>query len=294
MLKRDEYIKKFENNLLNIRNYSKNTINSYLKDIYEFNNYCYDLLEPKEEEIEEFLSDLNKKGLTKKTIARKISSLKSFYKYLVYEEDIDTNFFSEIKTPKKEATLPKFLSEEEVMKILEVVKRNDEIGLRDNLIIELLYSTGIRVSEVVNIKIKDINFDDKLIRIYGKGNKVRIAPYGSYCEIALAKYLKEAYPILNKKNSNYLILNKNGEVLSTRYVRIILDNLVKKAGINKHVNPHMLRHSMATHLLNRGSDLVSVKDMLGHENLNTTSIYTHVTMESLKKVYDNAHPRAKE
>ncbi len=287
-------IEEFCNYLKYERNYSENTIQGYYKDIIEFNSRCKNIFSITDDEINDYIAYLKQeKSISNSSINRKLSALKSFYNYLHLKDKINYNPLKDIKTLKKDANLPHFLSEDEVKKILEAVNRDDEIGIRNNLIIELLYATGIRVNELVSIKLEDINFYDRLIKINGKGNKQRIVPYGSYCKKALDKYLNDAYPILNKKNTKYLILNKNGDALSTRYIREILNNLVLEAGINKHISPHVLRHSIATHLLNRGSDLVSVKELLGHESLNTTGIYTHVTTEQLKQVYDFAHPRAK-
>ena len=165
------------------------------------------------------------------------------------------------------------------------------LGQRDRLILEVLYASGVRVSELVNIKISDISNMD--IRILGKGSKERIAHIGEYAKEILDLYLKDGYNTLNKKSSEYLFLNNNGGKLSVRGVRFLLDNIIKKTTINKKISPHMLRHSFATHLLNEGCDILSVQELLGHESLSATAIYTHVTTDKLKEVYFNSHPRAK-
>ena len=164
---------------------------------------------------------------------------------------------------------------------------------RDTLIIELLYATGIRVSELINIKVKDINMEDKTIKVLGKGSKERLVLYNNHTKKALDTYLNDAYHVFNKKNSEYLILNHNGGKLSDRYVRMIIDKLVRKANLNIKISPHTIRHTFATDMLEEGADLMTVKELLGHESLNTTSIYTHITNEQIKKTYNMAHPRAK-
>ena len=164
------------------------------------------------------------------------------------------------------------------------------------MILEMLYATGVRVSELVNIKLKDIDYSEKTIKILGKGSKERVVIYGSFCEEALERYLEDGrIKLLNNKEDNgYLFLNKDGNKITERSIRKILDNIITKAALDIHVSPHMLRHTFATDMLNSGADLISVKELLGHESLNTTSIYTHVSQEQIKKVYEMAHPRAKE
>ena len=167
------------------------------------------------------------------------------------------------------------------------------IGKRNILILRMLYSTGIRVSELVNIKVSDINISDRTIRILGKGSKERIVVFGNNTQESLQEYLNNGRYIVDIHNSEYLFLNKDGNKLSDRYIRKIIDDVIFKASINMHVSPHMLRHTFATGMLNNGADLVSVKDLLGHESLNTTSIYTHVSDEKIREIYNKAHPRAK-
>ena len=167
------------------------------------------------------------------------------------------------------------------------------IGQRNLLIIRMLYATGVRVSELVNIKISDIDINDRTIRIFGKGSKERIVVFGNNTKEILSLYLNNGRYKLSKRDSDYLFLNKDGEKLSDRYVRKIIDDIIIKASITMHVSPHMLRHTFATDMLNNGADLVSVKDLLGHESLNTTSIYTHVSDDKIREIYNMAHPRAK-
>ena len=175
--------------------------------------------------------------------------------------------------------------------MFQVPKLNTALGQRDRLLLEMLYATGVRVSELVNIKVSDINGEE--IRVLGKGNKERIVEFGDYAESILELYLNEGYKHLNIKKSEYLFLNNRGGKLTTRGVRYILDNIINKTTIDKKISPHMLRHTFATHLLNEGCDLLTVQELLGHESLTATSIYTHITNDRLKEVYFKCHPRAK-
>ena len=222
---------------------------------------------------------------------RKISSLRGFYKYLINNKVIDSNPFSLVSLPKKERHLPRFFYYNELEEMFQVPKLNTALGQRDRLLLEMLYATGVRVSELVNIKVSDINGEE--IKVLGKGNKERIVEFGDYAESILELYLKEGYKHLNVKKSEYLFLNNRGGKLTTRGVRYILDNIINKTTIDKKISPHMLRHTFATHLLNEGCDLLTVQELLGHESLTATSIYTHITNDRLKEVYFKCHPRAK-
>lgn len=275
-----------------IKKHSKNTILGYQKDILEFYNFNNNSITLSKETVNSYLNYLFNKDLNKNSISRHLSSLRTFYNYLLKKEIIEVNYFANIKNPKKPSQLPKYVKEDDIDKMFEIPSENTTYGIRNLLIIRLLYSTGIRVSELVNIKVKDINFSERTIKILGKGNKERIVVFGHNTLESLNKYLKNSYQELNIKNSEYLLLNKNGGVLTTRYIRKIIDDIIIKASINMHVSPHMLRHTFATNMLNNGAELVSVKDLLGHSSLNTTSIYTHVSDDMLKNVYNNAHPRA--
>lgn len=226
------------------------------------------------------------------SIDRKLSSLRGFYKYMANEGYIKNNVFSLVSGPKKEKKLPRYFEYNELEELFNVPD-NTPLGQRDLLLLEMLYGTGVRVGELVNIKVKDIDFNSRSILILGKGNKERIVTYGEYCSDALSNYLSDGYHRLNIKNSDYLFLNKNGEGLTERGVRYILDQIIKKTSLNKSISPHMLRHSFATHLLNEGCDLITVQKLLGHESIKATQIYTHVTTDRLKEVYYNSFPRAK-
>ena len=288
-------INQFLNYLEFEQNYSSYTIKNYQIDLKEFKKFIQnkDISLIEYNDIREYLLYLFDKKYKKKTIARKISSLRSFFKYLYSENIIKNNPMTLISNPKLDKKLPKFLNFEEIEKILTIPDIKTPIGIRDSLILEMLYSTGIRVSELVNIKLNDINFYDRKIKILGKGNKERYVFFGQICFEKLNNYLQNSRPLLIKKETEYLFLNKRSDQLSDRSVRKIVDDIAKKAELKMNISPHVLRHTFATHMLNEGADLKSVQELLGHENLSTTSIYTHVSNEHLRNTYLNCHPRAK-
>lgn len=290
-----KYINDFIEYLKVIKKYSEHTIINYKKDIEDFYYYMDgSILDISHDDVSAYLSYLYDNKLNRNSISRHLSSIRSFYNYLVHEEIISENKFNEINNPKRSNSLPKYIKDNDLERMFLVFNLEDKLEQRNSLILEMLYATGVRVSELVNIKISDINFYDNTIKILGKGNKERIVIYGSFCADSLDRYLKDGRQKLLKGDTNYLFLNKDGKKISERSIRKILDNIIKKASLDIHVSPHMLRHTFATDLLNNGADLVSVKELLGHESLNTTSIYTHVSGEQVKKVYEMAHPRAKE
>ena len=276
------------------KNYSKHTIDSYQKDIEEYLEYIEDkkikLLKINYDEIKMYLKHLSDKEDVNSTISRKISALRGFYKFLQNNNKIENNPFSLINLPKKEKKLPRFFFYNELEELFNTPKLNTPLGQRDRLILEMLYATGVRVSELVNIKVSDIT--DRTIKILGKGNKERIVRFGDYCDEILKMYLNDGHYKLNS-SSQYLFLNNNGGKLTDRGVRYLLDKIIDKTTIEKKISPHMLRHSFATHLLNEGCDILTVQELLGHESLTATSIYTHVTNDRLKDVYFKTHPRAK-
>ena len=295
----EEQVKLFLKYLNYQKGYSENTIINYENDIKEFLEFLNkenidNLKEVNYSIVRFYLMDLYNKKFSRNSVSRKLSSLRSFFKYLHNEEIVKINPFSLISSPKKEKKLPKFLYNEDIEKIFNVPNINTVLGKRDSLILELLYDTGVRVGELVNIKINDINFDDKSIKILGKGNKERIVLYGTYAEIALKEYLNNGRnELLKGKNNEYLILNANGNNITTRGIRLIIDKIIKQACLNTHISPHTLRHTFATHLLENGSDLLTVKELLGHSSLSSTQIYTHVTNERLRNIYLKSHPRAR-
>lgn len=280
------------------KNYSKYTINNYEEDIKEFLAYLtkenLDFKDVEYDDIRFYLMYLKeqKKDINS-TIDRKLSSLRSFYKFLANEKIIKSNVFSLVNGPKKQKKLPRYFEYNELEELFNIPNTITPLGQRDLLLLEMLYATGTRVGELVNIKVADINQSNRTILILGKGNKERYVNYGAYCEEALDNYLEDGYHRLNSKNSPYLFLNNNGGQLTERGVRYILDQIIEKSTLNKKISPHMIRHSFATHLLNEGCDLTTVQKLLGHESIKATQIYTHVTSDRLKEVYYNTFPRAK-
>lgn len=292
-----KYINNYLEYLRVVRKYSDKTILSYYDDLVEYQEFLQNnfinILDIDDKVVKDYLKYLYSRNITKTSISRKLSSIRGLYNYLANEDIITNNYFSKISNPKREKHLPKFLKNEEIDKILSVCENNTPLEERDTLVLELLYATGLRVSELVNIKISDINKSDKSIKVLGKGSKERIVLYNNHTKVALDKYLSDGYHSLNKKNNGYLILNNRGDRISDRYIRDIINKYVKKAGLDIKISPHTLRHTFATDMLEEGSDLMTVKELLGHESLNTTSIYTHITNEQIRKTYNNAHPRAK-
>lgn len=289
------YINEFINYLKVLRKYSKNTLKNYQNDLLELYDFDTDVLNIKEKEVEEYLEYLYSRGLNRNSISRKLSAIRSFYNYLIKEEVIQINYFDEISNPKKNRSLPHYIKNNDLEIMFHSFKDQNKIEIRNHCILEVLYATGIRVSELVNIKINDIDFYNNTIKILGKGNKERIVIFGSYAKNIIEKYLNHSRDkFLKGKTNEYLFLNKNGTKLTTRYIRIILNDIVKKCEIDYHISPHTLRHTFATDMLNSGADLMTVKELLGHSSVNTTGIYTHITNEQIKKVYSFAHPRAKE
>ena len=286
----ENYLKYLEFN----KNYSENTIISYEKDIIEYLDYlereCLSLYDVKYSDIRFLLEYYDSLKLSNLSIRRKISSLKGFYKYLCREGKIDDNPFSYVSLPKKEKKLPQFLNYNEMIEIFDVIDITTLLGLRNRLIMELLYATGIRVSELVNIKIGDIDISNRSINVTGKGDKERIVFFNEITKKCLNKYIDESKEV---RKSDYLILNNNGKNITTRGIRLIMDKVIKETSIIKNVHPHILRHTFATHLLNNGCDLLTVQELLGHVSISTTGIYTHVTTEHVKDVYYHTHPRSK-
>ena len=275
-------------NYVKTRGFSDYTYESYKEDLEAFVKFFpnKNIKDIEVKDIREYIRSMYDKKYKATTISRHISTLKSFYNYLESEDIIKNNPMVLISNPKKEKKLPNYLNYEDTEKILKTPDINTKEGLMAALILEMLYSTGVRVGELVNIKVSDINRKERSILVFGKGRKERIVFYGSNCEKLLNKYLE-------KHQELYLFTNKHGEKINERTVRQIVSDTAQKAHINVKVTPHTLRHTYATHLLNDGADLKSVGDLLGHENLSTTGIYTHVSNDRLRKVYLNAHPRAK-
>ena len=279
------------------KNYSDYTISSYHNDITDFYTFCKEnsifYLNITYSESKKYLMYLYEEKKEKATsVSRKISSIRSFYRYLNNQNVVKSNPFQLLNLPKKEKKLPRYFEYNELLDLFEVPDINTPLGKRNRLILEMLYATGVRVGELVNIKVSDINLNDKKITILGKGNKERIVYYNDVTSKYLKKYLSEARIKLNINKSDYLFLNYRGGKLTTRGIQDVLNKIITKTSLNKKISPHMLRHSFATHLLNEGCDLLSVQQLLGHSSLSATSIYTHVTTDRMKEVYFKTHPRA--
>lgn len=280
------------------RNYSKYTVLSYHKDIQIFIMYLLreniNYLKIEYTDIRFYLMFLKEEKKEKNSsICRHLSALRTFYNYLLNKNYISNNPFNYITGPKKEKKLPRYFEYNELEELFAVPDIKTSLGQRDLLILEMLYATGVRVGELVGIKRKDLNQEERTILILGKGNKERIVHYGEYAEEILKIYLKDGYQQLNQNHSDYLFINNKKGKLTERGIRDILDRLIKKTTLTKNISPHMLRHTFATHLLNEGCDIISVQKLLGHESINATQIYTHVTTDHLREVYYNAFPRAK-
>lgn len=284
----DRLINDFKNYLELERNYSNNTSLSYVKDVTLFSDFIKkDLLLVDKKDIEKYIRSLNKSS---KTISHIISSLKSFYNYYMRMGNIKSNPTDEIDRPKIEKKIPEFLTLEEVSSLLNF-EVNNEFEARNKAILELLYSSGLRISELTSLELSNIDLDECLVRVMGKGSKERIVPLGDYAIDALKEYIYFYRPILNKNNSSYVFLNNRGGVLSRQFIfKVIKEECIKK-GIRKNVSPHTLRHTFATHLLKNGADLRIIQELLGHENLSTTQIYTHLTNDKLKHDYEDYFPR---
>ncbi|MFA5177167.1 MAG: tyrosine recombinase XerC [Candidatus Omnitrophota bacterium] len=288
----DKYIEKFMRYMEIEKNYSQHTLANYRLDLKDFSKFCGELSLEKIDYLllRKYLAVLKEKNLGNRTVGRHLSALRSFFRFLCREGYLKTNPILMLSSPKLDKHLPSFMTEEEVAKLIESAlpkDSRDELGLRNRAILETFYSSGLRISELVALSLDDIDFISGIIKAKGKGKKERVVPVGDIALTALRKYLDQ-----RKKQSSAVFLNKNGKRISTRGVRDVVEKYLKSAGIQRGVSPHTFRHSFATHLLDRGADLRTVQELLGHANLSTTQIYTHLTTEKLKNVYDKAHPHA--
>ena len=274
MLERYEEYLKYE------LNYSSYTIKEYIIHVKEFLFYCdenkIDYLNINKDIIIDYLKKID--NLSNKSISAILSSLRCFYNYLLDNKMIEVNYFKLISNPKLEKKLPTFLSYEDIRKVIDSIEETDTLSIRNKMIIELLYATGIRVSELKNIKIKDINFSEKSIKVMGKGSKERIVFFNNHSLIAINKYLEN-----RGFNNDYLVLNNKGKEITVRGIELIIKNVIDKACLKVHVSPHTFRHTFATHMLSNGCPLKSVQELLGHASLSSTEIYTHITDDYIKK-----------
>lgn len=295
-----EYLKDFLHYLIVEKGLAENTIQSYRRDIsaylifIEAKLQITDINHVTRVHIMQFLSCLKDEGKSARTIARHIASIRSFHHFLILDKIVDHDPTVHIETPHPELKLPKVLNTDEVDTLLNTPDLTTTLGLRDKAMLELMYATGMRVSELVNLNINDVHLSLGFVRCLGKGNKERIIPIGKMATEALKEYLEKARPkLINQKNkTDSLFMNHHGQRLSRQGFWKILKQMAVKAGIEKELTPHMLRHSFATHLLENGADLRSVQELLGHSDISTTQIYTHVTKTRLKDVYNQFHPRA--
>lgn len=295
-------IKRFEEYLRVERNYSDYTVLNYINDIKEFMDYLTsnqlgDYLDLRPSIPRYYVSYLSGKNRKPRSIARKISSIRSFYRYLMKQGMVDHNVFSEVKTPKSEKNLPKFLYVEEIETLFQSLRVDTVIGRRDMALLELLYGTGMRVSECCSLRLEDVDFYHNNLIVMGKGSKERYLPLYEQAKTELLDYINHSRLHLLAKakdlNNTTLFLNHRGGSLTPRGVRVILNRITDQAASHFKVSPHMIRHSFATHLLDNGADLRSVQELLGHVNLSTTQIYTHVSKEKIKEAYMEVFPRAK-
>ncbi len=278
------------------RFFSDHTLKAYHDDLVQFNRFLaqeqLSLTAFKYMDARNYLQTLYDMGLQRTTVSRKISTLRSFYAFWMTQDHEIVNPFVQLVHPKKERYLPTFFYTEEMEALFQTVMQDAHKGLRDRVILELFYATGIRVSELVSLKTEDVDLEMCWIKVLGKGGKERIVPFGEFCRQSIEQYLAEFAPIQNVQHP-YLITNLKGQPITERGVRYVLNDIVKRTAGVTSIHPHKLRHTFATHLLNEGADLRTVQSLLGHVNLSTTGRYTHVTNQQLRNVYLQAHPRAK-
>lgn len=295
-----EYSEAFKEYLQIEKNASSYTVKYYLNDLENFYQFLKsegneNLTEVDYHTVRVFLTSLYERKLSRRTVSRLISSMRSYFRFLEREGKVESNPFLQVTLPKAAKPIPGFMYQEELEKLFEVNDMADPLGQRNQALLETFYATGIRVSECQSLLINDIDFTIGTMLIHGKGRKERYVPFGRFAEIALETYLNEGRKALLEKSnvsSNAVFLNARGAPLTVRGIRLILTKMVEKASLTVHVHPHKLRHTFATHMLNEGADLRSVQELLGHESLSSTQIYTHVTKDQLRNVYMKAHPRA--
>ena len=292
------FLKEYLTTLKLERNLSGNTVSSYKNDISSLFSFLETLgiTDPSQvnkKELNSFFSSLSKTGLSSNSAARYYSSIKGFFRYLFIQNYIKENPMEKVSSPKLKKGLPLVLSVTEVDSILSKPDTSVVLGLRDKALLELLYACGVRVSELLGLKVSDLFFNEEIIRVFGKGSKERLVPVGRSAVKWVKEYLIKSRTMLEKKHKseNFLFLNKRGTKLSRMGIWKIVDKYVKEAGIKKEVHPHTFRHSFATHLLEGGADLRAVQEMLGHADISTTQIYTHIDREYIKQMHKDFHPR---
>lgn len=294
-----QFLKLFMEYMQIEKNYSPYTVEYYKKDIEEFFLFMIEqsiktLYDIQYSDVRLYLTTLYEKKLSRKSISRKISSLRSFYKFLVREKYLLENPFALASVPKQEKRLPQFFYEEEMDELFKACNEQTPLGQRNRALLELLYATGIRVSECCGLTMDDIDMYLSTILVHGKGQKDRYVPFGHFAHDALEQYIQYGRrEILKDKNDHrFLFVNFRGGPITARGIRTVLNSIIEKSSLSANIHPHMLRHSFATHLLNNGADMRTVQELLGHAFLSSTQVYTHVTNEHLRKTYMNHHPRA--
>ena len=285
----NENLENYRNYLKYERAYSDNTVGAYMNDLNKYEEFLKkDILESDTEDLEKYLKYI--KNLESTTVAHKITSIKSYFNYNIKRGIVSVNPADKVSRPKLTKHLPEYLTEEEVGKLLDVEVKSP-YDYRNKTILELLYSSGIRISELVNIKTPNYDSEDCLIRIMGKGSKERIVPLGDYAVNIMNDYMNNYRPLINKKHTDYVFINNRGDKISRQFIFKVIKKEALKKGIKKDISPHTLRHTFATHLLKNGADLRIIQELLGHENISTTQIYTHVTNNKLKSDYETYFPK---
>ena len=293
----DEVIQLFEIYLSSVRRYSNHIVSSYLEDVKTLTNFLAreefgSLLDVSPRTARFFVATLHEE-YARATIARKISTLRSFYHFLVREDIIKDHPFLDVELPKKEKRLPKFIYPEEMEALINSIDRTTPLGERNFTIVEMLYGTGLRASELVGVNVSDLDFYDDFVLVHGKGSKDRYVPIHKRLKRGLQNYILTARDALKKEDQKALFLNHHGERLTDRGLRYVIHDLIEKSSTMLSMSPHTFRHTFATHLINNGADLRSVQELLGHSSISSTQIYTGVSKEVLQQKYMDAHPRAK-
>ena len=285
----NENLENYRNYLEYERAYSDNTVGAYMNDLNKYEEFLKkDILKSNTEDLEKYLKHI--KNLESTTVAHKITSIKSYFNYNIKRGIVSVNPADKVSRPKLTKHLPEYLTEEEVSKLLDVEVKSP-YDYRNKTILELLYSSGIRISELVNIKTPNYDSEECLIRIMGKGSKERIVPLGDYAVNIMNDYMNNYRPLINKKHTDYVFINNRGDKISRQFIFKVIKKEALKKGIKKDISPHTLRHTFATHLLKNGADLRIIQELLGHENISTTQIYTHVTNNKLKSDYETYFPK---
>lgn len=291
-------LSEFQDYLLNVRRYSSNTVSSYSFDICDFTKYIRGLgkifKDIKVDDVKSWILDLTERQIGKRSIKRKMSSLKSFYAWMYLQKKVDSDPFEYVHSPKATHALPDFFSEKEIDSLLAAnEKRTDKLKDRDQALLMLMFASGLRASEVVNLTFNQVDFDNRIMKVSGKGNKDRLVPFTNSAKEAMLNYINGLRKDLLKEDIKYIFLNSKGNKMTVRGLEYILDEIEAKTGLYGKIHPHMLRHSFATKMLNRGADLRTIQELLGHSSIETTSIYTHVAYENMKETYEKTFPRAK-